>query len=123
MADDGFVAFLKDELAPLGTIRVRKMFGGATLYCDGAVFALIVEDTLYLKADASLSPRFVAEGCPQFTYETKDGRHASMSYWRAPEYLVDDVEALRDWCRASVELSRRIEAEKAARPARKRDKA
>lgn len=114
MADDGFLAFLGDELSPLGSIRSRKMFGGATLYCDGLVFAIVVDDTLYLKADAELVPRFEAEGAPQFSYETRDGRHASMCYWRAPEALLDDTDLLLEWSRASIAAARRLESEKGA---------
>ena len=41
-----FIEFIRDELAPLGSITVRNMFGGAAVYCDGQVFALITGDVL-----------------------------------------------------------------------------
>ena len=118
--DDGLLAFLVDELAPLGTIKSRRMFGGATLYCDGTVFALLADDALFLKADAELAPRFAAAGLPQFTYDTKDGRNVSMTYWKAPEAVFDDNDELLDWCRQSLAAARRIEAAKPVRAPRAR---
>jgi DNA transformation protein len=38
--------------APLGSLRTKAMFGGWGFYCDDLFFALVAEDTLYLKADA-----------------------------------------------------------------------
>lgn len=45
--------FIKDALRPLGTITVRRMFGGAGIYCDGIIFALLSDDAVYLKVDAA----------------------------------------------------------------------
>jgi DNA transformation protein and related proteins len=55
-------------LAPLGTVRARRMFGGHGLYCDDLFFALIALDRLYLKTDAVSQPAFAAAGCEPFVY-------------------------------------------------------
>ena len=39
-------------LAPLGTARARRMFGGHGLRVDGVFVALVAFERLYLKADA-----------------------------------------------------------------------
>ncbi len=36
-ASPGFIELLKDLLAPVGTITVKRMFGGAGIYIDGVV--------------------------------------------------------------------------------------
>ena len=105
--------------------RVRKMFGGASLYCDGIIFALVDDDVLYLKSDDETSPRFAAEGLKPFTYEGQTGP-VSMSYWRVPERLYDEADEMLDWAREAVRIAaveaRAKAAKKAARRQKTRDK-
>jgi DNA transformation protein len=96
---DSFVEFLKEQLAPLGQISVRRMFGGAGIYCDGVMFALLDGSSLYFKADETNRPDFEAEGLGPFTYETQQGRNTIMSYWRVPERLFDESDAMLAWAR------------------------
>lgn len=109
---------LAETLRPLGHITVRKMFGGAALYCDGQVFALIADDVLHLKVDAETRPAFEAEGCGPFTYATKDGVHELGSYHRAPDRLLDDDDDLRRWVRDAIAVGRRAAQAKPAKKAK-----
>ena len=88
IASAGFLDFLVDILAPLGSITVRRMFGGAGIYCDAIVFAFVDDDTLFLKTNEGGRAVFEAEGMGPFTYITKDGPGTLLSYWRAPERLL-----------------------------------
>ena len=106
-ASDGFMEFLKDLLDGLGPIAVRRMFGGAGIFCDGAMFALVLDDTLYLKADDSNRGDFEAEGLAPFSYETKSGCNTIMSYWRCPDRLFDDAEEMAAWARKSLAAAQR----------------
>ncbi|RTL72144.1 MAG: TfoX family protein [Hyphomicrobiales bacterium] len=106
-----FAAFLAEELQPLGPVEARRMFSGAGLFCDGLMFAIIVADVLYLKADDESRGRFEAEGAPPFQYPAKGGR-VSLNYWRAPERLLDDPEELIAWSRAALAVARRKAASK-----------
>ncbi len=45
---DEFVDYVIDQLAGWGEVSARKMFGGAGLYCDGAMFGLIADDVQYV---------------------------------------------------------------------------
>ena len=69
----GFVEHVKDLLGGIGEISVRRMFGGAGVYCDGYIFAFLDEDVLYLKTDAAGRAAFEDEGMGPFTFESKDG--------------------------------------------------
>ena len=102
-----FIEFIRDELAPLGSISVRNMFGGAAVYCDGQVFALITGDVLHFKIDAETRPHYEQEGCTPFSYATKDGEHHLTSYWRAPERLLDETSDLIEWARAAIAAAHR----------------
>ena len=63
-----FVAHVKELLRGLGRLEAKPMFGGHGLYCDGAFFAIVLDDVLYLKADAQSRPRFVAAGLEPFVF-------------------------------------------------------
>jgi DNA transformation protein and related proteins len=105
-------AVLQDALAGFGSITVRRMFGGAGVYCDGVIFALVVQDIIYFKADAGSIPAFEAEGMGPFTYQTKRGQRGLSSYWQIPDRLLDEPDELATWAVASIAVS------KAAKPAR-----
>ena len=99
------IEFLRDILGPLGHITARRMFGGAGVYCDGIIFALLIDDIVYLKADAGSIPSFEDEGMAPFTYDTSHGAKAVMSYWRAPERLYDEPDEFVEWARRAVAVS------------------
>lgn len=101
----GYLDMLRELLAPLGNIRVKRMFGGAGLYADDVMFALIEDETLYFKADASTRARYEAEGLGPFVYEGKT-RPVEMSYWRAPERLYDEPEDMLEWARDAIGVAR-----------------
>lgn len=108
-ASAGFIALTIDLLAGAGPVTVRRMFGGAGLYSDGVMFALVIDDTLYLKADDATKPRFEAEGGRAFVYNGKT-RPVAMSYWRVPDRLLDDGDELTVWAREAIAVARRTSA-------------
>lgn len=112
MSIDGVLEFVQEELQPLGPVVARRMFGGAGLFLDGLMFALLADDALYLKADHVNQPAFEAEGLSAFTY-ARGGKRIALSYWQAPERLLDDAEELRAWAAHAIAAARR------GRPARK----
>jgi DNA transformation protein len=122
-ASDGFIEYLKDLLNGLGPVTVRRMFGGAGMFVDGVMFALILDDTLYFKADDSNRPDFEAEGLAPFSYSTKDGRNTIMSYWRCPDRLFDDPDEMAAWARKAFGAARRSAGATPARTTTSRRKA
>ena len=92
-----FKEFIKDQLSGFAPVSIRNMFGGAGVYHDGLMFALIADDTLYLKADSQTSPDFAAEGLKPFEYMGKAEKRMVMAYWRAPEPCLDDPAEMTDW--------------------------
>ena len=81
---------------------MRRMFGGAGLCRDGLMFALIADDTLYLKVDDRNRPDFEAEGMTPFSYQRKGETAALKSYYEAPPELADDAEAFSAWARKAI---------------------
>lgn len=92
--DPGLLDWVAEAMAPVGSVTHRKMMGGATLYCDGTIFAIIADDALWFKADAESDAEWDALGCPRFQMQMAD-RLASMNYRRPPEEVYDDPDELR----------------------------
>jgi DNA transformation protein len=111
-----FTALIKDLLAPLEPIVIRRMFSGAGVFRDGQMFALIVGEALYLKADETGRGAFLAEGMGPFTYATTGGTNTINSYWRAPDRLLDEPEELVEWGRRAIATAQRLR--KSAKPGR-----
>lgn len=101
----GFVEFLQEQMAGFGPVTARRMFGGSGLYRDGLIFALVAEDTLYLKADAQSKAAFEAEGLEPFTFATKNGGNTLTSYWRAPERCLEDIDEMAEWCGRAYDVA------------------
>jgi DNA transformation protein len=114
--DEGLYAWVEEALEPLGSVSMRKMMGGATLYLDGTIFAIMVDGELWLKSDAEADPIWDAVSAEKFTVTFKDGKVDSMNYRRAPSDVYDDAEAMQKWVSVSVEAGRRRVVKK--RPSR-----
>ncbi len=104
---NGLLDSISDMLRPLGAISVRKMFGGAAMYCDGQIFALVSDDVLYLKVDAATRSAFEVEGCGPFTYQMPKGVQVMAAYHKTPDRLLDDEDELRSWVRDAIAVSQR----------------
>jgi DNA transformation protein len=110
-ASPGFRDHVLELLAALGPVTARAMFGGYGLYLDGRMFALISDDTLYLKAGDRNRAAFEAAGMGAFRPRV-GGRRMTMPYCEAPPELLEDGDALAEWARGSVAIA----AEAPARP-------
>ena len=91
-----YVEYLKEVFHEFGPIQPRPMFGGYGIFYKGLMFALVADDTLYLKADETISPYFTERELEQFSYE-KQGKAFKMSYYMAPEDIFDDPEEAKVW--------------------------
>jgi DNA transformation protein len=113
--------YWRELFAAFGPVSVRRMFGGVGIYAEGVMFALIADGIVYLKADDETVPAFEAERSAPFSYVGQNGRHVSMSYWRLPDRLYDDADALAPWARDAFAAARRASARKrsAAGPRRR----
>ncbi|MEM6625884.1 MAG: TfoX/Sxy family protein [Pseudomonadota bacterium] len=111
--------FIEELLSDFGPVKIRAMFGGAGVYADDVMFALIADETLYLKADDAFSERLRDEGSEPFEYvNPKTGKAMQMSYWRLPELAADTPE---DACRlARMAYDVALKAKKPKRKSPKR---
>ena len=108
VASDSFAEFLREQLAPLGGVVMRRMFGKTGVFCDGLMFGMITDDNLYLRVDDHNRAAFKeAEAFPPLSYEKKGGT-IDLSFWRAPERLFDEPDELVAWARLALGAARRV---------------
>lgn len=105
------------DLAGLGTITTRKMFGGVYVYCDGVFIATVHDGTLYFKANAGTEDLFIQRGLPRFTYP-KDGGIASLCYYRAPDEVFQSKEQMHSWGEVALRAARDDAKRKKPQPTR-----
>jgi DNA transformation protein and related proteins len=112
VASDSFAEFLREQLAPLGRLTMRRMFGKTGVFCDGLMFAMVTDDTLYFRVDAQNREAFgEAAAFPPLSY-AKGGRSIDLAFWRAPERLWDEPDELVTWARTALAAARRIAAKR-----------
>ena len=108
VARHSFAEFLREQLAPLGRVTMRRMFGKTGVFCDRLMFAMVTDDTLYFRVDDHNRAVFKeAESSPPLNYE-KQGRTIDLSFWRAPERLLDEPDELVAWAQAALAAARRV---------------
>lgn len=110
---DEYREWVIEQLRGAGTVTGRRMFGGYCLYLDGAVFALIADDTLYFKVDDATRPDFEAAGCGPFRPFGADG--GAMQYYDVPAAILENPSRLADWASRAAEVSRRAARKKKGR--------
>lgn len=115
-----FIDFLREQLAPLGPIAPRRMFGVTALFCDGAMFGLVAEDTFYVRVDdGNRAALKEAEAFPPYAYE-KQGSMVDLSFWRVPDRLFDEPDELVAWARLALAAAHRIAARRAGATSRRK---
>jgi DNA transformation protein len=112
VASASFAEFLREQLAPLGRITVRRMFGKTGVFCDGVMFGMVTENTLYFRVDDQNRVTFKeAEAFPPLNY-AKKGSTIDLSFWRVPERLFDEPDELVTWARAALAAAHRVAAKR-----------
>jgi len=120
VASDSFAEFLCEQLAPLGPLRMRRMFGKTGVFCDGLMLGMVTDNTLYFRVDDDNRTAFAeAASFPPLNYEKK-GSTIDLSFWRAPDRLFDEPDELVRWAQIALAAARRVAAKtKRAAPTRR----
>ena len=99
-----YLGYVLEQLAALGGLSSRRMFGGVGLYCDEFFFALIAQDTLSLRVDARNRGDFTARGMGAFR-----------PYADRPRLSMSELVA---WARRSLEVAQAAAPQQRRRAAR-----
>ena len=117
---DPFHEFLAELFAPMGPVSIRRMFGGAGVFRDGLMFALLGDDTVYLKTDTKLRADLEAEGSVPFIWtKPSTGEEIDMGYVSLPSSAMDDSDEASAWARRALAVAK---AKAAAKPVPRKKK-
>jgi DNA transformation protein len=104
MASDDYLEFVLEQLAGAGEVAARKMFGGVGLYLEGVFFALIADDVLYFKVDATNRSDYEAKGMGPFRpYKEKK---TTMPYYEVPIEVLENGDTLKDWADKALAVAK-----------------
>lgn len=113
-----FQTYVLDQLAGLGGVRSKRMFGGVGLYAGDRFFGLIADNALYFKVDDATRNDFLARGMGPFR-PFKDRPEYSMSYYQVPAEVLEDAEVLAAWAAKAVRVAAAAPARIKRKPSRK----
>ena len=83
----------QEYLSPLGNIQHRALFGGYTLAVDDAVFAMVAEGELYIRA-CEESATYCVKHASSYLTLMKRGRPVPLNYFRVDDGLWQDRDKL-----------------------------
>ena len=106
-----FVDFVVELLAPIPEVRARAMFGGYGIYQSDTMFAIIVDDQLYFKADDITFKVFTERGLNPFTYASR-GKTITMQYYEAPPEVFEEPNAMQSLALNAVAAALRTKRDK-----------
>ena len=108
VASADFAEFLRERLAPLGPVSLRRMFGKTGVFCEGVMLGMVTENTLYFRVDSENQATFQeAAASPPLNY-VKRGETIDLAFWRAPDRLLDEPDELVAWARAALAAAHRV---------------
>jgi DNA transformation protein and related proteins len=112
VASDSFAEFLREQLAPVGPVTLRRMFGKTGVFCGGVMFGMVTDNTLYFRVDERNREVFKeAASSPPLNY-AKKGVLIDLAFWRVPERLFDEPDEFVEWARAALAAARRVAAKR-----------
>ncbi len=106
-----FVSYVVDLMQSIGPVRAKGMFGGHGIFLDDLMFGLVADGMLYLKADKGIIHEFEEKELEAFVYG-RQGKVFKMSYYRAPEEALEDVEEMIVWANKAYGAALRAASKK-----------
>lgn len=104
MSLDAYVEHVRDLLDGVPELRFRRMFGGVGVYSGARMFALVVDEQLYLKTAPESRAAFTAAGSEPFVFDAARGQ-TTTSYWTIPATAEEDPAEARRWALQAVEAA------------------
>lgn len=99
MKEDSFRDFVLDQLASLGDVSCRAMFGGYGLYLGADFFGILHDGRIYFKTDEATRTEYRERGMGPFA---PGGNQVLKSYYEVPGEIVEDDEQLAEWAREAA---------------------
>ena len=98
-----FKSFVLDQLADVGDVTPRSMFGGVGLYHRGVFFGILARDRLYLKVGDSNRADYKRARMKAFRpYPNRSG---TMKYYAVPLEILESPTDLALWAGKAIAVA------------------
>ena len=102
-------SYVEEQLAFLGRLSTKSIFGGIGIFVDERLLGIVMEDKLYLHTDATNLQAYQERGMPQFK-PYPNAFDLTTDHHQVPPEIVDDPQQLKHW--GEQALAAAIEAAK-----------
>ncbi len=99
MRTDFFRDYVLEQLAVLGGLRCRAMFGGSGLYSGEQFFGIVYGGRLYFKTHPDTLQDYLNHHCAVFVPSEKQ---VLKNYREVPADILEDAEQLAAWARKAA---------------------
>ena len=130
MRTPSLVSYVTEQLAFLGRISNRSIFGGMGIFIDDRLLGIVINEQLYLHTDRSNRHDYESRGMAQFK-PYPNAFDLTTDHHRVPEDVISDAQQLKAWGQralvAAVEAAKAkqlagIERSRHAKQAKKKQK-
>ncbi len=95
-----FAGFVRDQLAGVGNLEIKRMFGGFGLYLGDVFFGILDDGKLYFKTSDKTEGFYKSAGMQPFSYEKKDtsGKRKRVylkRYYEVPADVLENQSELK----------------------------
>jgi DNA transformation protein and related proteins len=118
-AEPEFIRYLRDQFRRWGPVEIRRMFGGHGIFRGGTMFALIHDETLFLRSDDANRAAFAAAGLGPFRYRRR-GKLVALAYHQAPPEAIEDSDVLGEWADLGFAAAQRRATARTKKPTAKK---
>ncbi|MHC2217278.1 TfoX/Sxy family protein [Rhizobium leguminosarum] len=101
-ATRGLALDFASQIAPVGSIDIRRFFGGSALVRNGAQFGFVMKGTLYLRVDEAMRAEFEADGSEPFSYRAAGREVTVRRYYAVPAHVIDDPALLHSYAERAL---------------------
>ncbi|GLQ75501.1 DNA transformation protein [Vibrio sp. vnigr-6D03] len=98
-----------DFVDQFGSYQKRSMFGGIGLFNEGAMYALITNETIFIRGGGNLDKKLVELGCEKYKHVKKQTT-AIVNYYDITDLFDAMHEELESIVRASINFSKQQRA-------------
>ncbi|WP_372747916.1 TfoX/Sxy family protein [Litorivivens sp.] len=111
--DRGFTERVLEWIPGADRVQLRLMFGGVGLFEHNAMFAISVNNQLYLKADSETRTEFEQRGLEPFHYDRAD-HSLTLDFYQAPPEVFVRANTMAQWVNRARTSAFRAKASNAA---------
>ena len=102
MKQDSFKEFVLDQLAEMGPVTCRAMFGGFGLYHHDIFFGILHKGRLYFKTDDQTRPAYEEYSMKPFRPSDKQ---TLKNYYEIPPDILEKGDDLICWARQAAQIT------------------